>query len=58
MEEGGRGREPVMLLWYLQSEFYHMYHQHIPASDHVFQLSLVFSSLPKHAEIEKKRGIR
>lgn len=52
MEEGGRGREPVMLLWYHQLEFYHIYHQHIPASDHVFQFSLVFSSLPKHAEIE------
>jgi hypothetical protein len=58
MEVGGRGIEPVMLLWYHQSEFYHMYHQHIPASGHVFQVSLVFSSLLKHAEIVKINQVK
>jgi hypothetical protein len=35
-----------------------MYHQHIPTSDHVFQVSLVFSFLPKHAEIERRDRVK
>lgn len=58
MEEEGRGREPVKLLWYHQSEFYYMYHQHNPANDHAFQVFLVFFSLPKHAEIERQNHVK
>jgi hypothetical protein len=53
MEVVGTGTEHVMLLWYHQSEFYHIYHQHNPASAHVFHVSLSFASLPGHAEIQR-----